>query len=156
MSIQINVGDHVCPVPGWGTFPAPWLRQLKWARNRAKLVAKNMPSADRYFKRLPNGRSLSALLDDRTIWINYAPDIPGDGRIVEEFPNEIGLGQKAFQAGRWMVLGTLLHELAHVNGAEGGESRSAEQTLVHCGLGRAEEITEGDDPRTPFAPWVRG
>jgi len=60
-----------------------------------------------------------------------------------DHPHEIAIGQLAFAQGRWMVLGTLLHELAHVNGARAVSDRSAEMTLVHCGLGRLSELREG-------------
>jgi hypothetical protein len=156
MGIQINVGDHTSPVTGWEPVRAPFLEALRWARERAKQVASHMPSADRYFMQLPQHRSLRALLADSSIWINYDPLFRGYGAQSVQFPNEIAMGQLAFAQGRWMVLGTLLHELAHVNGAPGGSSQSAEQTLVHCGLGRASEITNGDDPRTPFMPDISG
>jgi hypothetical protein len=152
MGIQINIGDHVCPVPGWGPVRAPYLDKLRWARKRARLVAHQLPSADRYFRCLPLGHSLRDLLADRSIWINYDPDFRGYGSQSTEHPHELAIGQLAFAQGRWMVLATLLHELAHVNGAPAGSDRTAEATLVHCGLGRNSELIDGDDPRTPFRP----
>lgn len=155
MGIQINIGDHVSPVEGWGPIRSPHLEKVVWARKRARMVAAQLPSANRYFRLLPLGRSLSELLADRSIWINYDPDFRGFGSQSTEHPHELAVGQLAFAQGRWMVLATLLHELAHVNGAPGGSDRSAELTLVHCGLGRSSELREGDDPRTPFRPNAR-
>lgn len=156
MGIQINIGDHTCPVPGWGPVRRPHLEMLNWARRRARLVATNMPSADRYFMRLPSGRSLRELLGDHSIWINHDPAMREYGAQSIDHPHEIAIGQLAFAQGRWMVLGTLLHELAHVNGAAGGSDRSAELTLVHCGLGRLSELRDGDDPKTPYMPGISG
>lgn len=155
MGIQINVGDHVSPDPNYVRVPPYYLPALRWARDRANKIAKNMPSADRYFLRLPLRRTLSSILADSSIWINYHATLPHYGATSRRFPGEIALGRFAFVEGRWMLLGTLLHELAHVAGAD-GRTRSAEQTLVHCGLGRPSEISGVDDPKTPFDPRVRG
>jgi hypothetical protein len=154
MGIQINIGDHTSPIQGWGPFKAPHVDVMKWARARAKSVAQGMPSADRYFMRLPGGRSLRDLLADRSIWLNHDPRMRDYGMTSLDYPHEIAIGQIAFIQGRWMVLATMLHELAHVNGAPDDDG-SAELTLVHCGLGRRSEITRGDDPNTPFIPGLK-
>lgn len=159
MGIQINVGDHVSiraplfqPVP----FRHQWV--TNWARQRAKVIAATMPSADRYFSSLPFGRSLTQILADRTIWINYAPTIKDlwgaeDNRIHKE----IAITPPSYLWGRWTVLATLIHELAHINGAPGSRSQAAEEALLHCGLGKRSEATSNiDDPRTPFVPLTDG
>ena len=157
MSIQINIGDHTSPMTGWVTVPAFHRDKLSWARRRARCVASEMPSANTYFKALPNGRSLSDLLADRTIWVNYNPAATEFGAQSVAFPNEIAIGPAAFRIGRWTVLATLIHELAHVDGAPGGSDRRAEEALLHCGLGRWSEFKSGvDDPHSPYDPTIAG
>jgi hypothetical protein len=103
-------------------------------------------------------RSLTQLLADRTIWINYAPD-PGNlvGRTDKLTHKEIGIAEASYRWGRWQVLATLIHELTHSNGAPGKGSKAAEEALLHCGLGkRSERTSNKDDPRTPFDPSAEG
>ena len=159
MSIQINVGDHVSrlaplfqPVP----FRYQWV--TNWARRRAQVIAATMPSADGYFRSLPFGRSLSSILADRNIWINYAPTLTKLwGAADMRSHMEVAITPPAYLWGRWTVLATLIHELAHVNGAPSVSSRAAEDALLHCGLGKHTEARSGiDDPRTPFDPGADG
>jgi hypothetical protein len=59
--------------------------------------------------------------------------------------------------GKEMVLATLIHELAHIAGAPGGDSRAAEDALIHCGLGKKSEAnTNIDDRSTPYDPGATG
>ena len=159
MSIQINIGDHVSPLAPL-FLPVPFRHQwaTSWARQRAKHIAATMPSADAYFKTLPFGRTLTQLLADRTIWINYAPDLGilvGGTDVVTH--KEIGIAESAYRWGRWTVLGTLIHELTHSNGAPGEGSKAAEEALLHCGLGKWSERTSNkDDMMTPFDPRAEG
>jgi len=157
MSIQINIGDHVSPHPGWVSVPTKHVGMVNWARARAKVLVKEIPSADRYFKTLPNGRTLSALLADRSIWINFGPSMTEFGAQSIAHPHEIAVGPLSIRIGRWTVLATLVHELAHVNGAPGGNDRRAEEALLHCGLGSWSEYRSGkNDPFTPYDPTIAG
>jgi hypothetical protein len=157
MPIQMNAGDHVSPHPGWLTVPMRHRGMVNWARRRARLITTGIPSADIYFKTLPNGRRLRDLLNDSAIWINFDPTATEFGANSVANPNEISIGPRAFRIGRWTVLATLIHELAHVNGAPGGADPRAEEALVNCGLGRKiEHATGTDDPRTPYDPTISG
>jgi len=158
VSIQINIGDHTSSeAPRYVAVPFAHRFATNWARARAKLVARNMPSADAYFRTLPGARSLSQLLADRTIWINYGPTLGYYGETDSVGGKEIAIGTLAYRWGRWTVLGTLIHELAHSNGAPGGASSAAEEALLHCGLGRLSEKNTGTDDRgTPFEPGIAG
>ena len=157
MGIQMNIGDHVSPHPGWVLVPMRHRPMVNFARTRAKRIAQEMPSADRYFATLPGGRKLRDLLNDSTIWINFDPAATEFGANSVAHPKEISIGPRAFRIGRWTVLATLIHELAHVNGAPGGADRRAEEALLHCGLGRSIEKTTGvDDPNTPYDPSISG
>lgn len=64
MIIQINIGDHVSSEPGFLSVPQRLLAMTRWARSRANVIAKTLPSADVYFRGLPGGRSLTQLLAD--------------------------------------------------------------------------------------------
>jgi hypothetical protein len=158
MSIQINVGDHVSPQAGYLAVPLHLRDVTRWARTRAQTISRGMPGADVYFRTLPGGRSLTALLADRTIWINYGPGLGGYGETDVAGGREMAISTTAYRLGRWTVLATLIHELAHVNGVQGRLTpQAAEDALLSCGLGRRSERTSGvDDARTPFDPTIGG
>jgi len=102
-------------------------------------------------------RSLSALLADGSIWVNYlkTPTVAGQTYTMGGF-SEIGITYSAFHAGRLYALATLIHELAHVNGAP-VDTGQAEDAVMHCGLGTLEELNTGiDDPNTPYIPGHTG
>jgi hypothetical protein len=51
---------------------------LKWARNEEIASAKKKASANVYFKAIAEGsRSLTELLADSSMWINYHPTMAG-------------------------------------------------------------------------------
>lgn len=157
MGIQINIGDHKSIYPSM-LVPVPLQHQwaTSWARSEAKRIAANVKAADKYFMSLGKKRSLTNLLADRRIWINYAVDLPIRG-IRQDGSNDIGMGELAYLRGKDMVLATLIHELAHIAGAPGGKSRAAEEALIHCRLGKHSEAKTGvDDPDTLFDPDARG
>lgn len=153
MGIQVNIGDHVSPVAGFVAVPNDRRKTTNWARTKAKAIAKGMPGADVYFKTLPGGRTLTQLLNDSTIWINFDPTLTlfGLGQIGGK---ELALGPRAYKVGKWTVLATIIHELAHLNGAPNTSTdKRAEEALLHCGLGKKSEKASGvDDPRTPYNP----
>ena len=160
MTIQINIGDHISPHAGFIAFPNAHRDTMRWARRRAIWIAQNIPSADVYFRNITGGaRSLTALLADRNIWTNYHATLADFGVTpgAAGFATECAIGPSAFRIGRWTVLATLIHELAHCNGAPGGGSTVAEDALPHCGLGKLSEFRTGvDDPHTPYTPGLSG
>ncbi|QPK63497.1 hypothetical protein IVG45_22340 [Methylomonas sp. LL1] len=133
---------------------------MRWARQRAIWIAKNIPSADVYFRNITAGsRSLTALLADSNIWVNFHATLNDFGVTpgAAGFATECAIGPSAFRIGRWTVLATLIHELAHCNGAPGGASTAAEDALPHCGLGTLTEFRTGvDDPHSPYTPGLSG
>ena len=155
--IQINIADHVSPQSGWVFIPERWRDQLRWARTNAFRITREIPSANRYFKTLPNGRTLTELLNDSSIWLNHDATSPFYGQTSVAYPKEVSIDSLAFRMGRWSVLATLVHELAHVNGAPGGDNKSAEEAVLHCGMGRHSERSSGrDDSNTPYNPNTGG
>lgn len=156
MGIQINIGDHTSPVTRYVTVPSSKRETLRWARTKAKAIAQGNPKANAYFKTLADGRSLTQLLNDSSIWINYCPGLTlfGEAQISGK---ELALGPRPFAQGKWVVLGTLIHELAHINGAPNTATVEAEEALYHCGLGTDAEYLDGvDDPSTPYDPTSGG
>lgn len=156
MGIQINTGDHTSPVTRYVAVPASKRSTLNWARTKAKAIASGNPEANKYFKKMPDGKSLTQLLNDSSIWINYCPGLTlfGEAQISGK---ELAIGPNSFPKGKWVVLGTLIHELAHINGAPTGNNTQAEEALYHCGLGTDAEWLDGiDDPSTPYDPSTGG
>lgn len=155
MPFQFNIGDHASPQAGFTKFNSAQYSQLKWSRNKLFKMVKNNPACNAYFRTLPRGRSLSNMINDRSIWVNFGPSIEAPYYGKAYFANgEIGIAERAFRMGRWTVLATIIHEFAHLNGApgHGGDTR-AEEAVYHCGLGTSEEYYGGvDDPRTPYNP----
>jgi len=159
MGIQLNLGDHLSKVDFWFPIPPENRAAAQWARTQARDIASRVSGANRYFRNLPRGKSLSELLNDSTIWVNYMNiDVPLHGQSGDEAPyRELAIGYWAFRAGKRAVLGTLIHELAHINGAPGFPSLDAELAVYYCGLGTAKELKTGvDDPSTPYTPGHRG
>jgi len=156
--IQINIGDHTSPMAGYIAFPNHRRAAMRWARKHAFWIIRNKPGADPYFKGLPGGRSLTELLNDNTIWVNYHATLADWGQTNHAGGKEVAISVTAFRMSKWSVLATLIHELTHVNGVKGAVSpRAAEDALLHCGLGRQTERDTGvDDPKTPYDPDIRG
>jgi hypothetical protein len=168
MPMQLNIGDHRTAVtnPAFTFIAFPntsigsggaILWQMRWARTKANEIAQRISSANTYFRSLPNRRSLSDILADSGLWVNYCSNrseygwtVPTPGGSVE-----VGICPLAFRWGRWTVLGTLIHELAHVNGA--GSDHAAELALPNCGLGTWAEVTsQVDNRQTPYDPRING
>jgi hypothetical protein len=166
--IQINIGDHAGNENGVAFTPIlPQHRgQVRWSRTKAFWIAKNIPTANRYFTSLPRGRTLTAILNDSSIWINFDPTLPDDGATFHN--KDLWIGPRPFRIGRWTVLATIIHELAHINGAGGAATgltcssfssacHAAERAVLECGMGKRSELnTRTDDPATPYNPNITG
>lgn len=156
MTIQLNIGDHTSAYPADVAIPSEHRSKFRWARTRAIEIARNFRTADAYFTSLPGGRSLTSLLADNSIWVNYNGVMPDFGQAAIG-GNDIAVGKSAVRIGHWTILATLIHELAHINGAPGRPSKAAERALVECGLGTRRELSTGvDNPATPFDPNISG
>ena len=170
MTIQINVGNHKSPLLGSVAFPNNRRETMRWALNRAIRITSDIVSADIYFSKLPNGRTLTDLLADKTIWISYHPTgtvqfLRGPVKVVHFLGvthpmhrNDVTVSIRALKLGKWMTLATLIHELAHLNGAPRTRgNKQAEEAVLACGMGKLSEQSSGiDDPQTPYHPGVSG
>ncbi|MDN3719282.1 hypothetical protein QW131_08810 [Roseibium salinum] len=74
-TFQFNVGDHTSSVSKYTRFNSTQYATLKWARSKLFRMVKNNPSCNAYFRKLPNRRSLSDMIGDSRIWVNYGPTI---------------------------------------------------------------------------------
>lgn len=154
--LQINIGDHRSTEPGWVPIPRHHRHAMLWARERAGWIARNLRTADRYFATLRFRRTLTSLVADGSLWVNFEDTDAYYGATEALARREIVITPVAFDQGKWVVLATLIHELAHVAGASGA-GHAAEQAVLECGLGRRSEYKRGrDDHRTPYVPGIRG
>lgn len=86
------------------------------------------------FKALPGGRTFSEMWNDPDIWISFlqTPDITIYGEAVYK-GKDMAVSYGSFKHGWKMVAATIVHELAHLNGAP-SNTKDAESVLLHCGL----------------------
>jgi hypothetical protein len=146
---QINLagGPHGTTTTDEGTadetryWPYPRGDSLRLLQRAFFIITHNIykknVACNRYFRHLAGGRSFDDVWDDATIWINYEPRVGlgWDGATDQTGGKEITIGEAAFQKKNvWYVVGVLVHELAHANGAGGPPSRAAAEALKHCGL----------------------
>jgi hypothetical protein len=85
------------------------------------------------FSRLSGGKTFDDVFDDPAMFISFDLSGPFSGRTDAVGGKEITISAREFRIGRWSVAATLVHELAHVNGAD-AVSADAEETLKCCGL----------------------
>lgn len=91
------------------------------------------------FQALPGRRTFMQIWMDNSIWINFDPSRMG-GDFGAARGKEITITAYALAMGHWTVAATLIHELAHVNGAP-GITHQAEATLRSCLLPGLEDPT---------------
>jgi hypothetical protein len=148
--LSVNSGKvtHVGP-PGSSAVPEHYLHTLAHAMQIIRLRIVGHYQSDKIFKALPGKRPFRQMFNDHNTWVNYDPSnkLGQFGwTIPATFPHDIVITQYALRMGHWSVAGTIVHELAHLDGAD-GTSDAAERTLKYSGL---------RSPRGPFDPAIRG
>ena len=139
-----HAGPH-----GSGAIPAEYLAVLNQALHIIQLRIVGHYQSDLIFKALPGGKSFQDMFNNLANWVNYDPsNKQGDWgwTIPTRYPHDVVVTQFTLRMGRWSTAGTIVHELAHLNGAD-GTSHAAENTLRFCGL----QSTQG-----PYNPHIRG
>lgn len=143
--IKIHVpGDgHVTPTFAgfkWDPFSDPKKKKtISDAIHILKNNVKGMKPCNDCFQRLPNGRTFDDILDDSSIFISFDPN--NTGRLYgATLGNDVAITDFAIRMGRWTTAATLVHELAHVNGAPGNDHQ-AEGTLLCCGFSNIHDAT---------------
>jgi hypothetical protein len=84
------------------------------------------------FKKLPGGKTFDDVLNDSDVFISFDPR-KTNGDYGATIGKDVTITDFSIRMGRWTVAATLVHELAHVNGAP-GDTHAAEGTLHCCGL----------------------
>jgi hypothetical protein len=142
--LQINTGVHT-PPPRAQIVPA----NRRFVIQQGIDIVQNQIVGQygcRNFAKLPRGETLQQVIS-RGIWVNYDADMKrSTGWMISIFPNDIVVTEYACRLGKWTVAGTIVHELAHHNGAD-GISHDAERALKDCGL---------SSPSGPYMPGITG
>jgi hypothetical protein len=138
-SINLPLSRHAAPAAafGWQWLPYTDATLLHILRDAILVIDRKITGfkpCDDAFTALPSGRTFAQVWADPSIWISYDPDRSGRKYGVTDRVNgrEISITQYALRMGMWTTAATLVHELAHTNGAPGGRSHAAEGTLRTC------------------------
>jgi hypothetical protein len=137
-------GPDPVTVPGTGTFRWDLIPDSKVSILSSAIslilmrtVSDNavLATCNTAFKNLPRKVSFADVLGDADVWISYCANDLGTV-LGATLRKEITICERAFtrpQAEK-VVAATIIHELAHVAGAPGGLSKTAEATLQQCGF----------------------
>jgi hypothetical protein len=132
--IESSVGEDFLFWPYSGGAPRATLTRAM------AIIQKNIfgkiNSCNSYFANLPGGSTFDALWSDPNLWLNWDPrPNPGFyGATAGSRRKEITISNFALNRGTWVTVATIVHEMAHVNGAPGAPSMAAENALTPCGL----------------------
>jgi hypothetical protein len=138
-TIHVPGDGHATPVPlgdgtRWDEYSDPKIKKiLEQAIFILRHNVRGMRPCEDAFSALPGGRTFTQVLDDASVFVSFDPAGPNSGRTDAVGGKEITIGAREFRVGRWSVAATLVHELAHVNGAD-AVGADAENTLRSCGF----------------------
>jgi hypothetical protein len=141
-NINTPTSGHVGPVALAGGHQylsytdAHFLATLRRAIHTIQSQISGQLPCDNAFRSLPGGRTFSQVWADPAVWINFDPSRRG-GDYGATRGKEITVTAYSLAMGHWTVAATLVHEMAHVNGAS-GSTHDAEATLRSCLLGGLE------------------
>ncbi len=142
--LNLPGSGHAGPaaIAGWQWLPiasATFQTHIQTAVNVINSRIKGYGPCAAAFKALPGGRTFARVWADPAIWISYDPGAT-TGRFGATLGNEVTLSQYPFRMGHWTLVATIIHELAHVNGAD-GVTHAAEATLPKCLMGAHHDPT---------------
>lgn len=145
--INTVASKHVAPpaTRRWSWLPFDETRHLDILTSAIRLIettVKTTKPCNDAFKALPLHRSFTQVWADPNIWISYDPknnarDFGVTNRLGGK---EIAITEYALLQGERTVAATLIHELAHTNGAT-GTNHDAEGTLTPCLFSDIEDPT---------------
>ena len=130
-------------VSGWQWLPysnKTHLATLKSAITIIDSKIKNYTPCNNAFKALSGKKTFLQVWNDKSIWISYDPDKKGSKYGATLSKKHVTITQYALAMGKWTTAATLVHELAHVNGAP-GTNKDAENTLLSCMLNSLHDPT---------------
>jgi hypothetical protein len=152
--INLPTSGHVGPAPLVGghsylTYTnATFLHTLNSAVHIITKRIFGYAPCDAAFTALPGGRTFREVWADPDVWLNFDPS-RRQGDFGATRGNDITITAFSLAMGRWTVAATIVHEMAHVNGAP-GNTHAAEATLRDCLLKGLEDPTIiGAIPRSP-------
>lgn len=136
-NINLPGSGHVSHVAisGWQWLPVSnhsFEHTLRTAFRIIDARIKGYALCNQAFSALPGHRSFAQIWNDANIWINFDP-VGTYGRYGATIGNDIAISAYALRMGHWTTAATLIHELAHVDGAPGTNTQ-AEDTLLSCML----------------------
>lgn len=109
---------------------AKFLATLSAAVKIIDLRIRGHAPCNRAFRTLPGGKTFAEIWLDEAVWLNFDPSL-----VIDDYGatrgKEVTITAFALKKGHWVVAATLIHELAHVNGAA-GDNRDAESMLRSC------------------------
>lgn len=91
---------------------------------------------NKYFRKLPKAKTFRDFWRDNSIFINFSPSLTA-GFYGATHSNDKDICVSAWcldTTNHWMVAATIVHEFAHIAGAPGGASHSAEKAADMCGF----------------------
>ena len=122
------------PIPGGHQYlsytDATFIATLQRAVGIIDSRIRGSSKCDAAFRALPGGRTFAQIWADNSVWINFDPSRTG-GDYGATRSKEVTITAYALAMGHWTVAATLIHELAHANGAP-GITHQAEATLRSC------------------------
>ncbi len=136
--IHINSSKYSAPanLQGWQWLPYTdkiMLNVVKRAVGIIDLRIKGHKPCEAAFKALPGGKSFTDIWAMNNVWISFDPDRSGNKYGVTLNNQHVSVTSYALAMGEWMTAATIIHELAHVNGAPGINTQ-AEDVLLQCML----------------------
>ncbi len=150
--LSINAGSgfiHSGPT-GSSSVPIEYIDTLFQALSILLHRMRDHRGCNSSFSALSGGRSFKNMFDGTTIWINYDPNNSGSDwgwTIPSTNPNDIVICKYALRMGKWSTAATIVHEMAHLNGAPGVPSHAAEHRVRACRM---------MSPNGPYDPSVQG
>jgi len=143
--INVQGSGHAGPAPLPGghqylVYPNAhphYLQTLKHSIHIIDTKIKSYQPCNDAFRALPGGRTLLQVWSDPDVWINFDPSL-NHGDYGATRGKDITITAFSLRMGYWTVAATLVHELAHVNGAS-GTTHDAEGTLHSCLLKNLED-----------------
>ncbi|PCI42211.1 MAG: hypothetical protein COB51_13330 [Moraxellaceae bacterium] len=149
LSINDQAAVHIGPI-GSSKVPKKFIKTIEDALQILAKSMRNDAECNASFIKLSGKKRFRELFDDPNIWLNYDPDNTGRlwGWVIPAgHPKDVVLSQYTLNMGRWTVAATIVHELAHLNGAPGAGSHEAELRVKECRMKSA---------LGPYEPGVTG
>ncbi len=130
-------------ISGWKWLPYSNKTHLATLRSAIAIIdskIKNYKPCNNAFKSLTGKKSFLQVWNDNSVWISYDPDNKGSRYGATLSKKHITITQYTLSMGKWTTAATLVHELAHVNGAP-PTNKDAENTLLSCMLNSLHDPT---------------